>query len=92
MEPQKENPLTPKKNPLLDYSNPKKMGMTAVIMAIVSFFIFGSGLSMMAIIFGIFGIYTAVKKKAGTKIILLNVLAVILGFASNVLLRVVLKQ
>jgi hypothetical protein len=68
------------------------MGTTAVIMAIVSFFIFGSGLSMMAMIFGIFGIYASVKKKAGTMIILLNVLAVILGLASNILLRIVLKQ
>jgi len=89
---QQDNPLTAKRNPLQDYSDPKKMGTTAVIMAIVSFFIFGSGLSLMAIIFGVFGVYTAVKKRAGAKIILLNVLAIILGLASNVLLLIALKK
>lgn len=86
-----DNPLSAKKNPLQNYSDPKKMGTTALITAIVSFFIFGSGLSMMAIMLGFFGIYVAVKKKAGTKIIFLNILAVILGFASKILLEIYVK-
>lgn len=84
--------LSTKNNRLQDFINPREMGIAAVVMAVVSFFLLGSGLSLMAFVLGSFGVYAAVKKKAGVKIILLNVLALMLGFAGNVSLSIMMDQ
>lgn len=80
------------KNPLMDYSDPKKMGTTGVILGVVSLFIFGQGLSLFAIISGVFGLYKAIKLKSGMGAILLNILAIIIGIVSQVLLAVFVKK
>lgn len=79
------------KKALEDYVDPKKTGTTAIIMAIISFFIFGSSLSIMASVAGGLGAYSAIKKKSGAKILVLNIVAIILGITSNVLLNVLLS-
>lgn len=79
------NPL--KKNPLGNFSDPKKTGVTALILAVVSLFIFGAGLSIAAIVMGVFGVYNGIKLKAGTGAILINVLAIVVGIASKIMLE-----
>lgn len=78
-----------KDNPLGNFSDPKKSGTTALIMAVVSLFIFGSALSIAAVVTGAFGLYNAVKLKSGTQAILLNVAAIVLGLTSRILLAMV---
>lgn len=85
------NPLK-QKNPLGNFSDPKKSGITALILGVVSLFIFGQGLSMAAIIFGVFGIWNAIKLKAGSGAIFLNITAIIVGIASQVLLAMFVKK
>lgn len=89
---QKPQEDTEGKNPLKNYSDPKKIGITALICAFVSLFILGEGLSLMAMIYGTYGIYHAVKKKSGIGIILLNIAAVILGLISKILLAMVRRS
>ena len=73
------------------YSDPKRTGVTGVILAVISLFIFGFGLSIAAAVLGAFGVYYSTKKKSGVKILLLNILAIVLGMTSNVLLNLSLQ-
>lgn len=66
--------------------NPKYTATFGLIIALVSFLIFGTGLSIVAIIFGVCGTYFAVKQKRGWKFMVLNILAIILGLISISLL------
>lgn len=70
-----------------DVKNAKATAKTGLICAVVSFFIFGQGLSIVACVLGTFGTYYAVKNKSGGKWIVLNILSILLGFTSNVFLR-----
>lgn len=89
---QKPQEDTQGRNPLKNYSDPKKIGITALICAFVSLFIFGAGLSLMAMIYGSYGIYHAAKKKSGIGIMLLNIAAVVLGLVSKILLAMVTRK
>ena len=80
------------KNPLKNYSDPKKIGVSAIICAFVSLFIFGSGLSLMAMIYGSYGIYHAAKKKSGIGIMLLNIAAVVLDLINKILLAMATRK
>lgn len=70
------------------YSDPKKTGQGAVIAAIISLFII-PWMGFFAGMMGLFGIYSAIKHKAGTSAIVWNVLAVVLGFGSYMLAQIV---
>ena len=74
------------------FRNPKYTAKIGLISAVISFFIFGKGCSVIAITFGIIGTYYGVKQKSGWKIVSLNVLAVVLGLLSRILLEIVLKS
>ena len=74
------------------FKEPKYTAKLGLISAVISFFIFGKGCSIVAIIFGIIGTFYGIKQKSGWKIIFLNVLAIILGLVSRILLEIVLKS
>ncbi len=74
---------------LSKFADPTKTGRNALILGIVSLFIFGWGFSLAAIIYGIFGIMGAVKFKSGKKALILNISAILVGIVSQVLLTLI---
>lgn len=61
--------------------DPKKTGITALALGIISFFIFPA-IGIGAAVIGTFGAYSALKaKKRDNKILLLNVVAIVVGIA-----------
>lgn len=62
-----------------DRCNTKQIGLSALMLAFLSFFIFSSAMSISAIIVGSLGLYKAVSSKDGIYHILLNALAILLG-------------
>jgi len=74
------------------FKDPKWTAKLGLISAVISFFIFGKGCSIVAITFGIIGAFYGVKQKSGWKIISLNILAVVLGLVSRIFLEIVSKS
>lgn len=66
----------------LKLKEPKYTAMYGLIFVLISFFVFGWGLAMVAIIFGVFGAYFAFKQEKSWKLIILNILVVLLGLTS----------
>ncbi|GEM_PF-3855086 len=74
------------------FKDPKWTAKLGLISAVISFFIFGKGCSIVAITFGIIGTFYGVKQKSGWKIISLNILAVVLGLVSRIFLEIASKS
>jgi len=67
--------------------NPNKTGKTAIILAVISFFVFPY-LGFFATIMGVMGVYYGVQQKAGGKALALNIVAIVLGFSAYLLAQI----
>jgi len=76
------NPVTDI-NPFKNYSDLRKIGIWALGAASVSWFLFGTWLSIIAVIYGAYGLYLSVSQKERWSTILLNFLAIIVGSAAK---------
>lgn len=73
-------------DPVRNYSDVRKVGVSALVAAVVSWFLFGSWLSLIAVIYGAYGAYLAINQKDRLSTIFLNLLAVIIGAGAKLAL------
>jgi hypothetical protein len=66
-------------------NDPKKLGTTSIVLALISFIIFGIPFAAAALAIGVFGLMEAKKKKMTGSPMTMNVAGIILAIVSLVL-------